>query len=125
MKACKVIEDTIMHNNAWTHNWTRGGLQFYTEIRNNNTRHVWLCQTPMTKLQFQQLLLPYGFSKVAIGRSAHDLTSGTKLYKERALPEIWSVREETLKGDLLLEIPYSARVCFFDDTDGFHGPGEM
>ena len=196
---------------SWTHNWTKGGRDnLYTEIRDNSTGYVWLCQTPMTSEEFQNLPLPEGFSKVAIGRAAHDLAyftrspdaikddpvtsmqignwtyakvarpgsidkkyleqgyrnfillnvhkyhkvmfkagrtieiltmedgndyvpntteaigfAGNKTLEGRALPESWSIREVTLKNDLILEIPCPARVCFFNNGDGFHGPVQI
>lgn len=41
---------------------------------------------------------------------------------DRALPAGWSVRDVELAGDLLVEIPNPARVVFFPDGSGFHGP---
>ena len=38
------------------------------------------------------------------------------------MPEGWSVREVTLEADLLVELPYPARVCFFDTGDSWQGP---
>lgn len=38
------------------------------------------------------------------------------------IPKNWSIRGITLKEDLILEIPCPARVCFFRNGFGFHGP---
>lgn len=45
-----------------------------------------------------------------------------KTTKERVLPKGWKIRKETLNQDLIVEIPYPARVCFFRSGHGFHGP---
>ena len=42
--------------------------------------------------------------------------------KEQMIPSDWSVRRITLQEDLILEIPNPARVCFFKNGYGFHGP---
>lgn len=60
-------------NIDWTHNWTLGGLEYYGEIRNDQTGEVWLCQQPITHEEFKSLPLPNGFSRVGIGRAAHDV----------------------------------------------------
>jgi len=41
---------------------------------------------------------------------------------ERDLPEGWVVREITLDDDLVIDIPYPARVVIFFNGDIFHGP---
>ncbi len=38
------------------------------------------------------------------------------------MPEGWSVRDVVLEEDLLVEMPYPARVCFFDTGDSWQGP---
>jgi len=63
---------TKMGNTEWTNNWTAGGLEHYCEIRNDQTGEVWLCQQPISHKEFQSLQLPNEFSRVGIGRSAHD-----------------------------------------------------
>ncbi len=45
-----------------------------------------------------------------------------KPMKERLLPKGWTIRNETLHQDLIVEIPCPARVCFFKSGHGFHGP---
>ena len=59
-------------NMDWEHNWTLGGLDYYCEIKNDQSGEVWLCQAPISHQEFQTLRLPDGFSRVAIGRAAHD-----------------------------------------------------
>lgn len=60
-------------NPDWTPNWTMGGIDFFGEIVNTQTNEVWLCQHPITRETFKALVLPEQFSKVGIGRAAHDL----------------------------------------------------
>ena len=74
MKANRDFDYAMIGNDSWDHNWTRGGRHFYSEIRNNSTMEVWLCQKPMTRQEFKQLSLPEGFSRIGIGRAAHDLS---------------------------------------------------
>jgi hypothetical protein len=38
------------------------------------------------------------------------------------MPEGWSIRDVVLDEDLLVEMPYPARVCFFDTGDSWQGP---
>lgn len=64
---------TKIGNTEWTHNWTLGGLEYYGEIRNDQTGEVWLCQQPITHQEFKSLSLPNGFSRLGIGRGAHDV----------------------------------------------------
>jgi hypothetical protein len=41
---------------------------------------------------------------------------------ERTLPEGWSAQTWTLEADLVVDIPYPARVAIFFNGDIFHGP---
>jgi hypothetical protein len=41
---------------------------------------------------------------------------------DRPLPNGWSIRTVTLGDDLVVEIPNPARVAFFPDGAGYHGP---
>lgn len=59
-------------NSDWKPNWTVGGLDWFAEIRQNNTGEVWLCQRPITMEVFAKLQLPEGFSRTGVGRAAHD-----------------------------------------------------
>ena len=47
---------------------------------------------------------------------------GLSTSAERVLPAGWSVREVTLQQDLVVEVPYPARVCFFSSGHSFQGP---
>jgi len=38
------------------------------------------------------------------------------------MPESWLVRDVVLDEDVLVEMPYPARVCFFDTGDRWQGP---
>ena len=63
---------TQLGNSEWTQNWTLGGLELYGEIRDDQTKEVWLCQQPISHEEFQELELPEGFSRALFGRGAHD-----------------------------------------------------
>jgi len=41
---------------------------------------------------------------------------------ERVLPEGWSSRNLTIEEDLVVDLPYPARVVIFFDGTIFHGP---
>ena len=41
---------------------------------------------------------------------------------DRSLPAGWSIREVTLRADLVVAIPNPARVAILGDRSGFHGP---
>ncbi len=42
--------------------------------------------------------------------------------KERVLPKGWTVHEITLEEDLMVEVPFPAKVCFFTSGHSFQGP---
>ncbi len=63
---------TEMGNPDWIHNWTKGGLDFFCEIKKIKSGYVWLSQSPISAKEFAALNMPDEFRKLAFGRSAHD-----------------------------------------------------
>ena len=52
-----------------------------------------------------------------------DIGGGTAVPRpERVLPEGWSSRNLSVGEDLVLDLPYPARVVIFVDGSIFHGP---
>ena len=59
-------------NPAWTDNWTLGGLDTYGELMNTADFGIWLSVEPISREEYVALVVPGGFRKSGVGRSAHD-----------------------------------------------------